>query len=185
MLTVFDRPDSAKELYFNLNNSLHLSKPLFSPTYKISGLYAIFTKGICYYVGQSKNLPRRISTHLTGRYESCDEVRIYYVCPHNFEDFYIRTPNSQKLILENNENKLINLLKPTENILVDRDIDLDDNLMFERFHSENNCVQSDVDILLSGYSVTVTDNYYEVFDEIDARVHEAYKEFIIATGRGK
>ena len=185
MLTVFDRPDSAKELYFNLNNSLHLSKPLFSPTYKISGLYALFKKGVCHYVGQSKNLPSRISTHLTGRYESCDEVRIYYVCPHTFEDFYDKTSAAQKSILENNETKLINLLKPTENLIVDRDVDLDDDLMFERFYSENNNVKSDVYVFLSGYSVTVTNDIYEVFFEIDSRVHEAYKELLIATGRSK
>lgn len=182
MLTVFDRPETSKELYFNLNNSLHLSYPPYSSTYKIAGLYALYRDGTCYYVGQSKNLPSRISTHLTGRYESCDEVGIYYLCESFFGDFYERTNGSQKEILENNEKTLINLLNPVENLDVDREFSIGDEYLFERFYSESQDIRPDATVYLSKFSVTVSDEPCIAMHDIDDRVFMAYADLLKQQG---
>ena len=122
MIATFEQPETSKHLYFNLNNALHLANPPFSATYKIAGVYAIFKNDKCYYVGQSKNLPSRIATHLTGKYESVDRVDLHFIGEDNFCGFYSRTKSEQKEILENNEKWLINRLKPIENLLVSDEI---------------------------------------------------------------
>ena len=174
MLTVFDRPETSKELYFNLSNSLNLSHAMKSSTYKIAGLYAIYKDDICMYVGQSKNIPSRLSTHLTGRYESCDKVEVFYVCENNFSDFYERNATSQASILENNEKRLINILKPIENLMVDRDAQIKNECLFFVLECDDEYGREDMQILLNESSVTVTDSSFESVYALDTRVKDEY-----------
>ena len=103
MIASFERPQESKPLYFNLNNSFHLSNISCSETYKIAGIYALFMGGVCYYVGQSKNIPSRLSTHLTGKYKLVDEIHIYLAGEYGLEDFYLYSKADQTTLLESNE----------------------------------------------------------------------------------
>ena len=181
MLATFDRPGTSKHLYFNLNNSLHLANPMFSPTYKVAGLYAIFKNDICYYVGQSKNIPSRLSTHLTGKYESCDLIKVYFVDEYGFEDFYERSKESQKNILENNEKYLIEKLKPIENIMVDSDSKTPNDVVFTNFLEDEESHPSptaNISIYVDKYYINVTTDSYIFSDEIDERLKSLNREYI-------
>ncbi len=181
MLASFERPETSKHLYFNLNNSLHLANPMFSPTYKIAGLYAIFKNDICYYVGQSKNVPSRLSTHLNGKYESCDLVKVYFVCEYGFEDFYQRSKESQKAILENNERYLIKELNPIENIMVDNDLKIDEDCMFDSFledKGEKRKPTSDIDIFINKYTIDMVSDEMFCIDSLDNRLIKNYRELL-------
>jgi len=179
MLASFERPDTAKHLYFNLNNSLHLANPMFSPTYKVAGLYAIFKDDICYYVGQSKNVPSRLSTHLTGKYESCDLVKVYFVDDDGFEDFYERSKESQKNILENNEKYLISKLKPVENIMVNSDSEVPINVLFTNFqedHEEYEDPREDISIYVEEHQIALVSDEIFFFENLDERLkNNAYR----------
>ncbi len=118
MFTFFRKPEDSKELFFALSNSLQIVSPENkSPTHKFAGLYAIYKSDTCYYVGQSQNLPSRISQHLSGKYSSCDRIAIYFATDNGFDDFYERCKDSRKIILETNEMALIERLKPIENLI--------------------------------------------------------------------
>ncbi len=126
MLAVFDKPETSKHLYFNLNNALHLANPPCSKTYKMAGVYAIYKDDVCYYVGQSKNLPSRIATHIMGKYAVADKIDVYFIGDSNYYNFYLNTKSGQSEILKINEQFLILRKKPIENILVfDTDVDQD------------------------------------------------------------
>ncbi len=173
MLASFTRPETSKHLYFNLNNSLHLADPMFSPTYKVAGLYAIFKNDICYYVGQSKNVPSRLSTHLTGKYESCDLVKVYFIDEDGFSDFYERSKDSQKAILENNESYLISELKPIENIMVDSDAKVNKDVLFSTFQEDidNELAPSeDISIYIDEFNLTLTSDEMFFFENLDPRL---------------
>lgn len=134
MLSMFDQPEDSKEFYFRLNNSFRLAGDcLYSSSGSISGIYAIFKKGVCYYVGQSGNVASRLATHLSGKYIECDEVKIFIPEDACFSDFYERDKPSQKAILLNNEQYCINWLKPIENIIVSDHKDFEAELLFNRF----------------------------------------------------
>jgi len=177
MIASFDRPETSKEIYFALSNSFQLANPLRSPTYKIAGLYAIYAKDICLYVGQSKNVPSRLSTHLTGRYEVADRVDIYFICQDNYEDFYSRNKISQSAILINNENNLINKLNPTENIVVDRGEVSEDELFCNLFDGPNPPYCNAQAYLSKGY-ITVTDDAFWYQLSIDKRVVDKRQEYL-------
>jgi len=134
MLANFEIPESSKDLYFKLNNAFQLTDYPCSDTRRFAGIYVIYMKEVCYYVGQSLNLPSRISTHITGKYAQADEIHFYMPSEYAFSDFYERNRDSQKAILENNEGHCLNLFKPIENILVDRDEALEDKYLFTHFH---------------------------------------------------
>jgi hypothetical protein len=103
MFSIFTKKDSQKDLYFQIKSELSYN----NRDYGIKdGWYAIFKENICLYVGQSKNLSSRIATHLNGKYSNCDTILIYLnIAEH--ED------------LDLTEQFLMNILKPTENLLVD------------------------------------------------------------------
>lgn len=174
MIASFDRPGESKEIYFALSNSFQLANPLISKTYKIAGLYAIYAKDICLYAGQSKNIPSRLSTHLTGRYNIADRVDVYFICQDAFSDFYERSKKIQTIVLEINEKKLINLLNPTENIIVDRS-DIDDSYLFCSL-SDGPCPPyHDIQAYISDRNITVTDDKFHFHLSIDPRIESQRK----------
>lgn len=180
MLTVFDRPETSKDWYFKISGALNFSYPMKSDDHKVAGLYAIYKNNICLYVGQSKNIPSRLSTHLTGRYEVCDDIRIFYVCEEeHFEGFYSWSSKEQTQVLESNEAKLINILKPTENIMVNREADINEDDLF--YHIQSLDHESDhrhsMQILLSKHYVTAIDDLYGVCEGMDDRFKLAYNEW--------
>lgn len=98
-----------KELFFDLKSKLNMGDCS-------HGWYVIFKDDICLYVGQSKNLPSRIATHLKGKYNTADKILIYQ----SYGDI------KDELLLT--EQLLMQIFKPIENILVDysKDIDTDE-----------------------------------------------------------
>ncbi len=132
MLAVFNNDGESSSLYFKLNNSLHLLSPQSSATYKIAGVYAIYKGGVCYYVGQSKNIPSRIATHLSGKYENADRVKIFFAgetegLADQDCNFYDWPKSEQADALEANEAVCISLFKPIENIKIPVDSDGDND----------------------------------------------------------
>lgn len=104
-----------KQLYFKICNVLSLERK----DTTITGIYAIYKNDICLYVGQSKNLASRISTHLSGKYKEADFIYMVDVEQIGFGDYRNRCEKSKKSILDNCEKYLIKLLKPIENIIAD------------------------------------------------------------------
>ena len=178
MLSVFMKPDGSRALFFRLNNALHLTNPYCSNTYKMAGVYAIYKNDVCYYVGQSKNLPSRISTHLTGKYESADRVDVYFIGDENFGGFYERDSETRKAILENNEKWLITTLKPIENLLV-TDWEIPCEKLSTDFDGVENTdeLQPKATILCDEFSITVIhgSDGYDSVSFIDPR---AISQFI-------
>lgn len=118
MFTSFYTPESKTELYYKLNSSLQITGFDYQlKNYKFAGLYAIYKNNVCLYVGQSKNLARRISDHLSGRYSEADQIHVFYATGNGFSNFDDRGVDAQKSILDTNELKLIDELKPIENII--------------------------------------------------------------------
>ena len=121
-----------KELYFRINNVLNLEKS--TQEKEISGIYAIYKKGICLYVGQSKNLASRVATHLCGKYKEADYIYIFDIRDIGFSDYDKRNDVSKKSILDNCEKYMISLLKPIENIIADFSFTLEENLKPEVYY---------------------------------------------------
>lgn len=177
----------SKGLYFKLGNAFQLSDETYhSKQYKFAGLYAIYKNDVCLYVGQSQNLCSRISTHLTGRYASADRIDFFMAVANGFDDFYNRGKTARKNILETNELKLINELKPTENIIVDRELDCDDKQLFSCIRAKHD--EDEGEVIYPNISAYLVKNYMTVangclcptwfydmpkeviFDDIDSRV---------------
>lgn len=121
MLSVFECFEESESLYFKLNNSLHIISAPCSDTYKIAGIYAIYRGDVCHYVGQSKNLPSRIATHLKGKYKNADRVELFFAgeeMHENANPFHDWHKDDQKETLERNEAYLIHELHPIENIYI-------------------------------------------------------------------
>lgn len=132
MLTHFEIPEDSKEFYFKLNSSFQIVKfDEASPNYKFAGIYAIYKDDVCYYVGQSQNLANRLTQHLTGKYETADRVDCFLVIDNGFYDFFERSKETRKLILENNELLFMSKLKPIENLITPgSDFELDEDKSF-------------------------------------------------------
>lgn len=101
-----------KQLFFKLKNVFMLSSELIFNE-KISGTYAIYKNKICLYVGKSKNLPSRLATHMMGAYKNADTFLIF----------------SEVGCLDLEELFLIKNLKPTDNIIADYSIEIDNDLV--------------------------------------------------------
>ena len=155
MIVNFDIPDTERDLYFRLSSSLQLCSPLQSSGYKIAGLYSIHHQGACRYVGQSQNLPSRLANHLIGAYSYADEFRVYFVCEYGFEDFYDRDSGSRKGILEGNELRLIQCLRPIDNIVSDYDEVIPDERLFEFFEDDE--AHSNLTGFRDEFSLTIFD----------------------------
>ena len=175
MIAVFDKPETSKELYFRLNNAFQLGDVQLSPAYKVAGLYAIYKNDICHYIGQSGNLASRLSTHLTGKYESADRVDLFYLS--GFDDFYERTKKTQKTILENNETRLMQLLKPIENIVFDMDKNIAIEHLFTSIADNTGDLFPDLSIYISKFNFTVLSDATLSIDEVDSRVVDLWKEY--------
>ena len=127
MLAHFSIQDiEQKELFFKISNSLSLLNRDMLKNGKMSGLYLIIKDKYPVYAGQSKNIASRLATHLRGKYQECDYIVIFPVTTNGFSDFYDRDESSQKDILLANEKLLMSTFKPTENIMIDMDFNLDE-----------------------------------------------------------
>ena len=115
MFSCFDRYGTQKELYFKIKSVFDISEC------SLSGVYAIYSNNTCHYVGQSKNLPSRLATHLSGKYKKSDTIFIW----NNYEE--------EDLIAS--EKWLIKRLEPTENLMVDFSEDIDINSIIDAFHN--------------------------------------------------
>jgi len=179
MLAVFERPEESKALYFHLNNAIHLASPPCSSTYKIAGIYAIYKNDVCYYVGQSTNLPSRLATHLTGKYSVVDRVELHFIGDETYKNFYTQPKHIQKMILENNESWLISELKPIENLIV-KDIKIPSNKLCDHFQdiegSEDDDVHSDLNIHIDDHSVTVSGDMFTGIACVSAAVTKEYND---------
>lgn len=91
-----------KELFFDLKSKMDSDY--------IEGWYIICKNDICLYVGQSKNLPSRIATHLKGKYSTADKILIIHKV---YEDEIY----GDNLLIS--EKLLIQSLTPIENIIAD------------------------------------------------------------------
>ena len=139
MFTTFERHIDPKDFYFKLNNSFQITSIEHqSPTFKFAGLYAIYKNNTCYYVGQSQNVASRICQHINGKYASADRVEIFLARANGFDDYHNRSKESRKKILESNENNLIKILKPIENLMLpSNEFSIDDNAMFTSFEEQD------------------------------------------------
>jgi len=121
MLSVFSRYDlNQKQLFYALKSSFSLCD---DERLRIStaGVYAIFSDKVCVYVGQSKNLPSRIATHLYGKYKNATTIEVYTMVNNGFSNFNEKLLEHKDYILLQNELALIKLYKPIDNIIVDLD----------------------------------------------------------------
>ena len=100
MFSYFTKSDNQRDLFYQIKNEFEKCDTI------MQGWYIIFKDDICVYVGQSKNLPSRIATHLKGKYENCDTILV-------FENYEV----DEKLDIT--EQYLMNIFKPLENKLVD------------------------------------------------------------------
>jgi hypothetical protein len=148
MFSLFTKAEKQKDLFYQLKEHLQYDK------HKTSGIYAIFKNGVCVYVGQSKNIPSRLATHLTGKYKTSDQVLIY-VDEDELDD------------LIPSEKFLIQYYKPTDNVLADYTEDLDiDNLIgcFHDFVRGANIVIED------SWSYMIINNAFDLF-VCDSEIH--------------
>lgn len=174
MLTHFEKPEDSKELYFKLSNSFHLT--MFedrSNTSKFAGLYAIFKNDVCMYVGQSQNLASRLSQHLSGKYQSADKVLIFSAISNGCSDFFDRTKEVRKTILENNEKLLMKELKPIENLMLpDDNFNLAVNQQFQFFEYK----AEDEGFIDSHYDTAITIGEYNIsifsHDDVSSIEHD-------------
>jgi hypothetical protein len=160
MFSYFTKEKEQKALYYQLKNEIE--KSIY---YDLSGWYIIYKDKICLYVGQSKNIPSRITTHLNGKYSNCDTILIYF----NYEDGYDR--------LDITEKYLMNIFKPIENVLVDfskeiKDSDIaESDILYalENFYKED---KSNKDLIIDNASLIIK-NY-----EQDILVYsDMYRDF--------
>ena len=138
MISISDKPEDSKSLYFSLNNSFLISRFRVSSTLKLPGVYAIFKDKVCYYVGQSKNIASRLATHLNGKYKNADEILIYTAYEHISDDFYTLHKDDQSHLLLLNEDILIDIFKPVENILTEYTVNNEYNVVFDIFEAYQN-----------------------------------------------
>lgn len=144
MICAFNITDlDQKALYFKLKSSFEISD-----IESYIGLYSIHKNGVCVYVGQSKNIPSRLATHLKGKYKTADMVKIYLAVNNGFADINSRSKSSIESILTSNEKMLIKHLEPIENIIADYDFELSNSKSFHYFTDEDYRTH-DAEILVS------------------------------------
>ena len=168
MLTLFDRPSCSKELFFSLSNSLQIVTPDYkSSTHKYAGIYVIYKGDTCYYVGQSQNLPSRISQHLSGKYKDCERIEVYYAKANGLNGFYEAQKSVRKEVLEHNELEFIRRLSPIENLITaPSDSSLNEGVAFDCLLSEEDDQPSSY-IFLNKNEVAVTTKRCMTFLEYD------------------
>ena len=86
---------------------------------KVSGIYYIFNDNDeLMYIGQSKNIASRITTHLLGKYKHCNKIIIEQVDVCELNDV---------------ERFLIDVLKPIDNIMVGEEYNIEKTEWSEKF----------------------------------------------------
>lgn len=127
----FDGLDQ-KTLYFKINSCLNLES---ENEKRIAGVYAIFKDDICLYVGQSKNLASRATSHILGKYSNCDYIKLIDITDVGFVNFWDRSEPSRQSVLNNAEITLMQILKPIENVITDYTKKIPDNHKPDFFES--------------------------------------------------
>lgn len=143
MFSYFVKNKNQKELFFQIKNEF------LKESDNIMGWYVIFKDDICLYVGQSKNIPSRLSTHLSGKYSNCDEIIVFL----NNDD------DDSKLVIT--EKYLMNIFKPIENVLINfsDDISVEDIADCKLFNSG--------DKYLSAKNIKEYNDFYILNDTYD------------------
>lgn len=162
--------DNQKELFFKINNIINLENETYEK--ELSGVYAIYKNDICLYVGQSKNLASRISTHISGKYKECDFIYLFDVRNLGFSTFFERSDDGKKSILDNCEKYLIKLLKPIENIIADFSFEIPDNqkpdFCFYDYDDNKICCDFIVDCRKAKHGqLTMSNDFETVIIDID------------------
>lgn len=125
-----------KELYWQLTSLFKQYNPILLHKNRLAGIYSIHVNDICAYVGQSKNLANRLSTHLSGKYNlDAVEVRVYLFGQEEYKNFYSKNDGFQTRYLELVESMFIQFYKPTENIIAD--YSLSENDLYIDFINRN------------------------------------------------
>jgi len=174
-------------LYYKLNNALSIDSDD-GLNKKVRGIYAIYNKNVCLYVGQSKNIASRIATHLRGKYKKATEIYIWDVEEIGFDDFNDRNKDAQKGILDNCEKYLMSKLKPVDNLLINMDInvleDFQPNICFESSSDITFSIQTEALIITNTYSYTVENissslDYLDYQKQIDKKTFKKIKNIIV------
>jgi predicted GIY-YIG superfamily endonuclease len=154
-----------KMLYYKIQNTFNIEN---SNTHTYAGIYVIIKNDYPVYVGQSKNLASRIATHLKGKYAEADMILAFDVRELGWADFHSKNTTSKQEILNNAEKYIIKVLKPTENIIVDFDFELNEsckpNFCKEDFEVDFFIAISDDNITIGTdiFTVIIEDGYAEV-----------------------
>lgn len=141
-----------KKLYFKLKSSFELLD-----INSTIGLYSIHKNGLCLYVGQSKNIPSRIATHIKGKYANADEINFYLAINNGYKDINDMQNDIVNKILLSNEMLMIKELKPIENIIADYDFELPENNQFYYF-SDKDFKQSCLQITMDKLNIVICKN---------------------------
>lgn len=167
MICAFNTTDlDQKALYFKLKSSFEISD-----IESYIGLYSIHKNGVCVYVGQSKNIPSRLATHLKGKYKTADLVKIYLAVNNGFSDINGRSKGSIESVLTSNEKMLIKHLEPIENIIADYDFELDNNKCFHYFTDEDYRTH-DAEILVSESEMYFATNDEQMYMIVQAMLDD-------------
>lgn len=182
MFTLFDTPEDSRELYFKLSSSFQISSRHFNKSFKFSGIYAIYRNDNCYYVGQSQNLASRISQHLSGKYKSCDKIEIFMPNTNGFSDFFSRSKETRKIILEKNEMLLMSILKPIENLITPpSDFELNEDSAFHCFITDDEDYKLEPDLIIGVDSYSISVSPYREIELHGVRAVNSHNEFVIET----
>lgn len=108
-----------------------------------SGVYALYNKGVCVYVGQSQNVPYRLRQHIKDQEKEFDDFEVFYtLAPSYLEAFLIREIRPFYNILINPSKKTVSKPDPTHTRLL---------RLVKKYCKENECHKISE---LSIYSIT-------------------------------
>ncbi len=141
MFALFEKEQEQKDLFFQLKQYMQYDKQ------KLAGIYAIFKDDICLYVGQSKNIPSRLATHLNGKYKIADTIFVF----HDDADIDDLLPS---------EKYLIKHLKPIENVLVNFTEDIETSELIHTFYDYEKGAFKD---LMDWFSYKIVNDTNELF----------------------
>lgn len=159
MIAQFYKSEDQKELYFQISAAFKMQNP--STDAKLAGVYAIYNSDTCLYVGQSQNIASRLATHLSGKFSECTHIDVYLIDAdeEGYENFYERSANARKNILEYNEQCFIRLLSPIENINANHTIKPDSQRtmrsLFEALETDGEKIKSHIKISNVNYGELV------------------------------
>jgi len=166
MILNFTKSELQTKLFYQLRSAFDLTETYSGGSYP--GVYLIYKGDVCVYVGQSKNIPSRLSTHLSGKYKNCDYIKVLSPYSNGFEVYDELVESDKKLILEENEKTLIKKAMPVENIIADYNHKDDDQLLFASLKSHEDADWSLCpDIVLHNTDSSISfSEFYFYTDEI-------------------